>query len=127
MGKASGDSVACIFGEAKLTFVSGSKSFCTPAHYCNRSKLLSDLKDETDVDVEVPLAVSMKQLMAWKTCVQAIERRAAAHDSQDFSINDDEALPALVVRPPAHVCACIFASGRFSIPRGTVELSARSF
>ena len=118
MGKASGDSVACIFGESQLTFVSGSMSVYTPAHYSNRSRLLSDLRDETDLDVEVPLALSMKQLMAWKACVQAIERQARTDDSQILRVKDDLALPGLVVWLPGHMFACISVTDRCNIRRG---------
>lgn len=98
------DSVLCRFGEAQVTFVgTGGNGSLAEAQveirnvYAESSKVLTQLKNETDNGAENPLGLSMAQVKAWKQCVEAIH---SADVSRTKDIEDDIALRGLVVRAP---------------------------
>lgn len=98
-------SVWCRFEEDCVRFTSASKAedriIIVDENKANRSGILRDLRLHTGLNVDVPLALSVQELLAWHTCVTYLPDSQApeeANPSQLASLDDSDILQGLVVR-----------------------------
>lgn len=89
-------------GHAQSWFIYGSISLEVSEKMTQRSRLLCHFKEQTESDAEVPLALSIQALQAWKTCVdlQAQDQHALEEGQNSLSstLSDDDVMAGLVVR-----------------------------
>lgn len=122
----------CRFRRNQISFAHG----LTPLHisplYADRSKLLCTLRGQTDADVDVPLALSVHELQAWKACVRATAAPNRAGPAPLQAFHDDTLFSALMVWSElAEACQCVHRIGlrcRLSaIPSLTIHVSVVKF
>lgn len=104
---ANGDDIVCRFRGDRLSFAHESVSLHIPPVYADRCKLLCNLKNQVEADVDVPLALSVREVQAWKACVRATATTSRGPPSPLQAVQDSTLLPALVVWFVfAELCRC---------------------
>lgn len=85
------------FHEDQATFLHGSVDLHVRPQYADRSKLPCDMRDQTDSNVDFPLAVSVHELQAWQACIQATEEQTSTEPTTLSDLSHDTIISALNV------------------------------
>lgn len=96
----------CRVAEDQISFSQGAVSLELLLAHSDRSRLLRDLRDQTDVCFEVPLALSMQEAHAWKACVDACAAQPAGSGAPLAALEDDTLVLCWKVSSTLTACVC---------------------